>query len=443
MTPWALISPARLAGSGLLRTQSDARLVDLVRAGNDRAFEAIVLRYQRSLLRHCRRLLPAGRAEDAVQQALLQAFAAMRADQRELQLGPWLHRIAHNTAIDALRRRDFDWEELDERIDGVEPPDRVLERRVRFRSVVATLASLPERQRRALVLRELEGRSYEEIAEALGVTGAGVRQLLNRARNAVRAGASALVPPALLGRLAGSPAGVRVAELADPPGTSALLAKATAAVAAGAVALLAVSGTPPGDHARLPRADARAEPPARQTAANAGRRSAAGTTAARANIEGPRSASSDRRGGPAGARPASGRNAAGGGPAGERLGQGDGPDAAPRRRHGSDGTGKGGGGAGGDNAPGRSHGAPAPADPPDVDEDDDAAGGDDGLDDDAQVAGTGESSDDDGRDDDGADDNGDDHAVALSGGHVAAGLGGDVDDGDGDGDDDDGDDALD
>ena len=62
MTPWAVINPARLAGSGLLRTQSDSRLVDLVRAGNDRAFEAIVLRYHRPLLRHCRRLLPAGRA---------------------------------------------------------------------------------------------------------------------------------------------------------------------------------------------------------------------------------------------------------------------------------------------------------------------------------------------------------------------------------------------
>ncbi|MGH2715439.1 MAG: RNA polymerase sigma factor, partial [Thermoleophilaceae bacterium] len=200
MTPWALISPARLAGSGLLRTQSDARLVDLVRAGNDRAFEAIVLRYHRPLLRHCRRLLPAARAEDAVQQSFLSALEAMRADRRELQLGPWLHRIAHNTAIDSLRRLDSHWEELDERIDGVEPTHAAVERRARFRSVITSIGSLPERQRRALVLRELEGRSYEEIAAALGVSGAGVRQLLNRARNAMRAGASALVPPALVGR---------------------------------------------------------------------------------------------------------------------------------------------------------------------------------------------------------------------------------------------------
>jgi RNA polymerase sigma factor (sigma-70 family) len=246
MTPWAVINPARLAGSGLLRTQSDSRLVDLVRAGNDRAFEAIVLRYHRPLLRHCRRLLPAGRAEDAVQQALLRALEAMRADERDLQLEPWLHRIAHNAAIDSLRRMDSHWEELDDRMDGVEPTHAAAERRARFNSVMSNMGELPERQRRALVLRELEGRSYDEIATTLGVTGDGVRQLLNRARNTMRAAATAVVPPALVGRIAGSQASVRIAELMDPP-SSALIAKATAAVAAGAVALFAVTGPHTGD----------------------------------------------------------------------------------------------------------------------------------------------------------------------------------------------------
>src|ERR687894_466805 len=263
MTPWAVINPARLAGSGLLRTQSDSRLVDLVRAGNDRAFEAIVLRYQRPLLRIARGLLPAGRAEDAVQQALLRALEAMRADDRELQLGPWLHRIAHNTAIDSLRRMDSHWEELDDRMDGVEPTHAAVERRARFHSVMSNMRELPERQRRALVLRELEGRSYDEIATTLGVTGDGVRQLLNRARNTMRAAASALVPPALVGRIAGSQASVRVAELMDPP-SSALMAKATAAVAAGAVALFAVTGPPSGDGRKVPRAEAAERAPAAQ-----------------------------------------------------------------------------------------------------------------------------------------------------------------------------------
>jgi RNA polymerase sigma factor (sigma-70 family) len=289
MTPWTLISPARLAGARLLRTQTDSRLVDLFRAGNDRAFEAIVLRHQGALLSHCRSLLPAGRAEEAVQQTLLHAFEAMRADEREIQVGPWLHRILHNTAIDSLRRLDSQWEELDEHVDRVEPTHAAAERRARFRSVVADMGSLPERQRRALVLRELEGRSYDEIAADIGVSGAGVRQLLNRARNALRAGAGALMPPALAGRMAGSKAGVTVAELADPPGTSALVAKATAAVAAGAVALLAVSA--PGDRLRSPHAHARTKPPALDRRADAATRSDSRPTAAPAGPAGRRSGS--------------------------------------------------------------------------------------------------------------------------------------------------------
>jgi RNA polymerase sigma factor (sigma-70 family) len=245
VTPWALIRPARLAGSRLLRTQSDARLVELVRAGNDRAFEAIVLRYHKPLLRHCRRMLPAGRAEDAVQTVFLRALEAIRADRRELHLRAWLHRIARNTAIDALRRVDSHWEELDDTIDGVEPAHAAAERRARFRSVVAGVGALPERQRRALVLRELEGRSYEEIAATLGVSGAGVRQLLNRARNAMRVGAGALLPPALLAK-----------------------AKATAAVAAGTVALVAMNA--PGDRVRLPHAEAKPRPPVLESRADAG-----------------------------------------------------------------------------------------------------------------------------------------------------------------------------
>ena len=311
MTPWAVINPARLAGSGLLRTQSDSRLVDLVRAGNDRAFEAIVLRYHRPLLRHCRRLLPAGRAEDAVQLALLRALEAMRADERELQLEPWLHRIAHNAAIDSLRRMDSHWEELDDRMDGVEPTHAAVERRARFHSVMSNMGELPERQRRALVLRELEGRSYAEIATTLGVTGDGVRQLLNRARNTMRAAATAVVPPALVGRIAGSQAGVRIAELMDPP-SSALMAKATAAVAAGAVALFAVTGPPSGDGGGVSRADAGAKPPAAEEQTEAGAGSAGtGSPSEPVPDTGEPGKAEPRRDGKARGREAGGRKAGG------------------------------------------------------------------------------------------------------------------------------------
>src|SRR3954454_18207475 len=99
MTPRRLREPARLAGSAVLRTQSDERLVDLVRDGNDRAFEAIVHRYRRPLLRYCGRFLTPPRAEDAVQQAFVNAFGALRSGDGEMNLRAWLYRIAHNSAL--------------------------------------------------------------------------------------------------------------------------------------------------------------------------------------------------------------------------------------------------------------------------------------------------------------------------------------------------------
>ena len=77
MTPRALFHPARLARRPVLSTQSDERLVDLVRAGSDPAFEAIVERYRRALMRYVSRLLPPERAEDVVQQSFLKAYEAM------------------------------------------------------------------------------------------------------------------------------------------------------------------------------------------------------------------------------------------------------------------------------------------------------------------------------------------------------------------------------
>ena len=94
MTPRALIAPARLAGATLMRTQSDERLVDLVRAGNDGAFEAIVSRYSAPLLRYCKGFLPEARAEDTVQQTFVRALAALRESEAEMRLRPWLYRIA-------------------------------------------------------------------------------------------------------------------------------------------------------------------------------------------------------------------------------------------------------------------------------------------------------------------------------------------------------------
>src|ERR671914_326616 len=103
MTPQALLAPARLAGQPILRSQTDERLVDLVRAGCDPAFEAIVARYRGSLLRYAGRLLDRARAEDVVQQTFVKAYDAMLAGDAELNLRPWLYRITHNNALNSLR----------------------------------------------------------------------------------------------------------------------------------------------------------------------------------------------------------------------------------------------------------------------------------------------------------------------------------------------------
>src|SRR5215218_5278428 len=242
MTPRALFHPARLARRPVLSTQSDERLVDLVRAGSDPAFEAIVERYRQVLMRYVSRLLPPERAEDVVQQAFVKAYEAMHRDEAELNLRPWLYRIAHNGALNALRDRSLAHAQLDERIDGVERPDQALERTLGLRELVVAVQALPERQRSAILLRELEGRTYEEIAAALGVTDGAVRQLLNRARNSLRSAAAAVTPMPLLTRLAGSdsaePLSGRVAEIVGvgAAGSGALVAKVCAtALVTGAV----------------------------------------------------------------------------------------------------------------------------------------------------------------------------------------------------------------
>jgi RNA polymerase sigma factor (sigma-70 family) len=227
VTPRRLIEPARLAGAAVLRTQSDDRLVDLVRDGNDSAFEAIVHRYRRPLLRYCGRFLTPARAEDAVQQAFVNAFGALRSGRAEIQLRPWLYRIAHNAALNVLRQAGADHVPIDEQIDGVETPPQAHERGERLRSVVAAVRELPERQRSALVLQALEGRSYDEIAMELGVSDGAVRQLLNRARTTLREGATALTPGALVARFGGAfegPVAERIAQAVAGAGGGGALA---------------------------------------------------------------------------------------------------------------------------------------------------------------------------------------------------------------------------
>jgi RNA polymerase sigma factor (sigma-70 family) len=246
----------------LLLTQSDARLVAFARAGHERAFEALVQRYRRSLLGYCRRLLLSDeRAEDALQQALLQAWLALRADAQVGDVKPWLYRIVHNAALNALRMSGYDYCKLSESLSGADAPQEDLDRRIAVREALAGLAALPEMQREALLRTAVEGGSHQRVARELGLSENALRGLVYRARAALRAAASAIIPPPLVswalgagGR--GAPAIERLAGLGaggGSAGVTGLLMKGgtvavTASVLAGGIA--AVHAHPRPGHGR-------------------------------------------------------------------------------------------------------------------------------------------------------------------------------------------------
>jgi RNA polymerase sigma factor (sigma-70 family) len=217
----------------LLRTQSDERLVALARSGHERAFEAIVERYRRPLLRACRRVLPDARAEDAVQQALVAAWNGLVRGDQVRELRPWLYRIAHNTALNQLRVAGYDYDELHGLLAAGPAPEEELERREVARRTLSGLAALPERQRDALLAIAVQGRGQDEVALAMGISEPAVRQLVHRARTQLRGAATALTPWPVAGWLAG---GGRLADLAAGGGSAGV---AATVAKLGAVAVIA------------------------------------------------------------------------------------------------------------------------------------------------------------------------------------------------------------
>jgi RNA polymerase sigma factor (sigma-70 family) len=183
----------------LLMTQSDARLLAFAYAGHERAFEALVQRYRRSLLGYCRRLLLSDeRAEDALQQALLQAWLALRSGTEVRDVKSWLYRIVHNAALNALRVSDYDYCKLSESLSGADAPQADLDRRIAVREALAGLAALPEMQREALLRTAVEGDTHRQVARDLGLSENALRGLVYRARAALRAAAAAITPTPLL-----------------------------------------------------------------------------------------------------------------------------------------------------------------------------------------------------------------------------------------------------
>jgi RNA polymerase sigma factor (sigma-70 family) len=169
----------------LLRIQSDERLVSLTRRGNQAAYEALVARYQARLLAFCRHMLGSREdAEDVLQEVFAAAFNAMIADERPLNVRPWLYRIARNRSLNHLRRvQAIGVDSMDVHFseNGASTADKV-HRREEFRLLVRDVQGLPETQRTALLLREIDALSYDQIAEAMETTVPSVKSLLVRAR---------------------------------------------------------------------------------------------------------------------------------------------------------------------------------------------------------------------------------------------------------------------
>ncbi|MDX6617322.1 MAG: hypothetical protein QOD60_2413 [Solirubrobacterales bacterium] len=199
--PAQSFAPRIFAGPAL-RLQPDGRLVKLASEGSDAAFEEIVRRYAQPLRRYAGAIVTRQRAEDVTQDAFSKAFVALKGSDKEIKLRPWLYRIVRNTALNDLRDRPPQAAELDERQAGGEEPLDTLARRQQIEALMTGLAELPEPQRAAIVMRELEGLSHEQIAKSLGITGGAVRQSIHRARTTLRNGAGMMVPLPLLRFLA-------------------------------------------------------------------------------------------------------------------------------------------------------------------------------------------------------------------------------------------------
>jgi RNA polymerase sigma factor (sigma-70 family) len=227
----------------MLRARSDQALVALARDGDESAFTVLVERYSGSLLALARRVGDASRAEDAVQQGLLQAWAALRGGAEVRDTRPWLHQIVrHATYAPAMRARPE--EELPEALTGSPEPHATLERRMHLRSVTAAIQGLPDNQRNALLQTAIEGRSNREVAHDLGVSESAVRQLVHRARARVRQAAAAIAPLPGLSWIARRHASAAMPDVhgdalpaaAAATGGGIIVKAAVAALAAGALA---------------------------------------------------------------------------------------------------------------------------------------------------------------------------------------------------------------
>ncbi len=149
--------------------------------------EAVYERYHQQLYRYCFSIVGnAEDAQDALQNAMLKAVRALPGERREIQLKPWLYRIAHNESVELLRRRREQVELAPELASPAGGPAETAGQRERLRRLLDDLDRLPERQRGALVMRELGGLEFEQIGEVFETSAAVARQTIYEARLSLR-----------------------------------------------------------------------------------------------------------------------------------------------------------------------------------------------------------------------------------------------------------------
>ena len=180
--------------------EADAQLVERVQNGDQRAFELLVVKYERRVLRLISRLVrDPSEAEEVAQEAFIKAYRALPQFRGDSAFYTWLYRIAVNTAknyLAAQGRRprtisDFQGDEDGESFDVSDvvednnTPDAVLHSRQVAETVNKAIEALPEDLRTAITLREIECLSYEEIAAAMDCPIGTVRSRIFRAREAI------------------------------------------------------------------------------------------------------------------------------------------------------------------------------------------------------------------------------------------------------------------
>ena len=180
-----------------LRALDDAAVVSVFLDGEERAFGELVERYQTRLLNFIYRTIgDREKAEDLVQEVFIRVYRHLHRFDRSKKFSTWIYTIASNLAKNELRNRSRNplvlfqtirknWQDEDRPLqfeDGSTRPDDLYRKRHLRELVESSVAQLPEHHREVFVLRELEGKSYEEIAEITSTNLGTVKSRLNRAR---------------------------------------------------------------------------------------------------------------------------------------------------------------------------------------------------------------------------------------------------------------------